>query len=484
MASTAYSSQFQRQERRTVGQPSYGGDRSTKQANWDDHLDGLLTDLKQSLPPGRGPSPQSATRTPLPPSADLSVPTDLPGSEDYHERREYTSPDQRTHTIEERSGRTERIDGGSRVVSQRTVRSQSSSRTAERCTVSPEPGPMLTDRVDSLNSGFMNRSETTVKNSSPGMYEVNSSPPPLTVPTTDGPPVPVPGTQSRVTRYEYRTSQRSVSPAPPRHQAPSPLPPPGPVLHDVSTATTEPPPAATTINYHIYNYGSEVTTDSGVGTLERGSDRRWGQDSLDRSLGGRSTLPGEPAERLYTRSVTTEVEKTASRDGPAAEGVMTSLSGQQRADGGLTRFPVDSVGTVDRCVHSGQTSVRVPSEPQDGTYPKGPRRRDLGSGQVTEVKSVQVVSEPSESVSDAGVTQPSQSQAKVAPGVYYPPSDRLNCESKFHSKEKSKEGNKKSYFEASGKYKASGGSKQKEDKGGKTIPICLPCCAGAACVIM
>ncbi|KAF0289664.1 hypothetical protein FJT64_012090 [Amphibalanus amphitrite] len=312
MASTAYSSQFQRQERRTVGQPSYGGDRSTKQANWDDHLDGLLTDLKQSLPPGRGPSPQSATRTPLPPSADLSVPTDLPGSEDYHERREYTSPDQRTHTIEERSGRTERIDGG----------------------------------------------------------------------------------------------------------APSPLPPPGPVLHDVSTATTEPPPAATTINYHIYNYGSEVTTDSGVGTLERGSDRRWGQDSLDRSLGGRSTLPGEPAERLYTRSVTTEVEKTASRDGPAAEGVMTSLSGQQRADGGLTRFPVDSVGTVDRCVHSGQTSVRVPSEPQ------------------------------------------------------------------FHSKEKSKEGNKKSYFEASGKYKASGGSKQKEDKGGKTIPICLPCCAGAACVIM
>ena len=74
--------------------------------------DGLLTDLKQSLPPGRGPNSQSVTGTPLPASADLCVPTELPGSEDFHERREFTSPDHRTHTVEERSRRTERLDGG------------------------------------------------------------------------------------------------------------------------------------------------------------------------------------------------------------------------------------------------------------------------------------------------------------------------------------------------------------------------------------
>ncbi|XP_037074629.1 uncharacterized protein LOC119095871 [Pollicipes pollicipes] len=116
---------------------------------------------------------------------------------------------------------------------------------------------------------------------------------------------------------------------------------------------------------------------------------------------------------------------------------------------------------------------------QDGTYADGPRRRDVSS------RSVQVT-EPAGSGPDAERPQVAHSQdqqQRATPGVYYPPDD-ADCETKFKTKESHKNGNTKTGFKAKGKYKAHGGSKQKEDKGGKTIPICLPLCGGAACSIM
>ena len=228
-------------------------------------------------------------------------------------------------------------------------------------------------------------------------------------------PSPVSGTQSQMSQYQYSSSQRSVSPAAPRRQPPPTLPKPtlpaSVALQDAATFTNDQPPPGTTINYHIYNYGSsEVTglqTDSGLGTLERGGERSeggggWQEDSLDRrvtterSASGRlapSPSPGHssgplshsscplpsssghlPGERLCTRSVTTQVERTAGQYATSGR-VAASPAGERRERGETVQmmtqtqqrsaeiapFPVD---TTARDTTGGESPVHVPSNPQ------------------------------------------------------------------------------------------------------------------------
>ena len=76
--------------------------------------DTLLTDLNDSVGTGRSSTSGTQQRAVVP-STGPGLVTEhhgVPGSGDFHERREYTSPDQRTHVVEERFEKTARGDAG------------------------------------------------------------------------------------------------------------------------------------------------------------------------------------------------------------------------------------------------------------------------------------------------------------------------------------------------------------------------------------
>ena len=80
--------------------------------------DTLLTDLNESVGTGRSSTSGTQQRAVVPSSGQGLVTEHhgVPGSGDFHERREYTSPDQRTHVVEERFEKTARGDSGVSVL--------------------------------------------------------------------------------------------------------------------------------------------------------------------------------------------------------------------------------------------------------------------------------------------------------------------------------------------------------------------------------
>ncbi|XP_037073718.1 uncharacterized protein LOC119094913 [Pollicipes pollicipes] len=208
MASTT-SSQYRHQERSVTGRPG-------RPENWDQQLDTLLSDLNESTGPGQGGGPPARGGAPVQGGA-------LPGSEDFHERCEYTSPDQRTRTVEERSQRTARAGDGRQMVARQMYKSSHSSSTGQLAVLPPGPAFDTTPTkengvdMDSLLDQIDVSNNTTASNAAPRPHSKGRSPglpdePSLLVPDISQ---PAPAGHMRVTKYQYRSSkQRSVSPQP------------------------------------------------------------------------------------------------------------------------------------------------------------------------------------------------------------------------------------------------------------------------------
>ncbi|XP_037080777.1 trithorax group protein osa-like [Pollicipes pollicipes] len=303
------------------------------------------------------------------------------------------------------------------------------------------------------------------------------------------PPVqksPAPGTDTTISN-SYVFEKHSQG-APPPRSAPSPAPapgPPGPPGQPGAPGTSY-STSTVTKHYTIGPDGREVPVRP-VSPY----DQQYPKFPVD-----------EPPQGHHTRTTTTTIERTQTHGSPfPARSPSPSGRRPQRDDGprvpfpGSPRRPVDDIDTPRRV---DELMAQIPDTPQDGTYPHGPRRRDLNGRSSTTTTHFTVHETEPLMDTQTKVTLDAKSGAVVpqaatkpmaGPPIYYPPGStefkpKPESEMMFQSYESRGGGKYKSGYKAKGKYKAKGGSKESHAEGGAVIPICLPLCCGAACSVM
>jgi len=433
-------------------------------------------------------------------------------------------------------------------------------RSSNKRDVSPQPAPAPARQlpVPELTKTYTNRHEYSsaastldrppqpqpgdATNTTYNLYNSESVPPPPVVPGQ-------PGSNTTINYhiYNYGTLGPDGQPVlPPGSSAPpsevggtrpGTLP-----RHEVNTSTTHreyqyqrdqsPPPAkspapgpdTTLSNSYVYEkhtHGSSMPRQpapapNGTNTSYTASTNtkhyKIGPDGQEIPVG-----PGSPYDQQYpkfpveegpqgqhTRTTTTTIERTHTHGNPfPARSPSPSGRRPYRDDGPRVPFPgaprphVDDIDTPRRV---DELMAQIPDTPQDGTYPHGPRRRDLNGSRTNTSNTTHFTVHETEPLLDTqtkvtldaksgAVVPQSVSKPMAGPPIYYPPGStefkpKGDSEMMFQSSESRGAGKSKSGYKASGKYKAKGGAKEKHAEGGAVIPICLPLCCGAACSVM
>lgn len=603
----------ERHETRTHQSGGYSG--HAKNSDWDNHFNNLLTDLNTVTASDKQRMRSDASSLDRGRSA-LTSPDFGGGSAgnrgDFHERHEYTSPDRRTHVVEERYGRSSK--NSDNQMFSKNVQQRAYTRTQNYDNLPDSPDEtrrssqlkqnirQIDNILDDLDSkpkssgssdfnSHLSASDTStpyhansrhVQSSSSFRREQQHSSRSSSVSRhTPGDPLdpsalavapienqagsinplhgidratapelfeaPSAGT-TRVTRYEYRRSSRRQQSVSPERQ-PRPLP-------DTARTTTHwqvsnsasngqqredtvdqqlpqhvvdslpaPPPTHpgtnTTINYHIYHYGARPqstspppgpdTTVSKSYVYQSGRHRSASSGVGQRlsvsppcpkfpvSNSGRYSERHLSGSQINNNSTTTTTTTTTYRmDGGGGEALAPPRSPspavRRPRDNGpprpLPEAPKRPVDAVDTPKHVDELMAQIPNIPQDGTYPDGPRRRE-----VDQSKHITVHEQQKGDSDRGGVTLDARSGGVVpaARPVYYPPGSNQfkpaqidNSHKMVQSYESSSAsgGRYKGGYKASGNYKIKGGYKERHSEGGAVVPVCLPLCCGAACSIM
>ncbi|XP_043221954.1 collagen alpha-1(XVII) chain-like isoform X2 [Amphibalanus amphitrite] len=356
-------------------------------------------------------------------------------------------------------------------------------------TLGPDGQPVLPPGVaPPPGSGTLPRREVvTSTNTSTSSHQYRETSPPA-------PRSPAPGPDTTVSN-SYVFEKHTHNTAPQRHPSgpSSPSGPSGPggpggpngpngpnVLHSTST---------TTKHYTIGPDGREIPARPASPY-----DQQYPKFPVD---------DGPGPQGHHTRTTTTTIERTQTRGSPfPARSPSPSARRPQRDDGprvpfpGSPRRPVDDIDTPRRV---DELMAQIPDTPQDGTYPRGPVRRELNNGRSSTTTTHFTVHE-TEPLLDtqtqvtldakSGAVVPQAASKPVSgPPIYYPPGStefkpKPESEMMFQSYESRGGGKYASGYKAKGKYKAKAGSKETHAEGGAVIPICLPLCCGAACSVM